>query len=482
MKIPNMKKLIFHFVFALFIAGQLSAQAYRIEVELDNFSSEELYLGFYYGDKQYLKDTAVINQNGSFVFEGDEALPGGVYLLVMPPGNQFVQLLVNPDNQSFKLKTDSLATMEKMEVEGSEDNELFYTYMNYLGSKRPEAEKLQLQISEAGDDENKKTKLEEQLKKLNEEVEAFQRKLVTDHPKTLTAALIKANFPVDMPEFKGTSEEIQEKKWRHMQKHYFDKIDLTDPRMLRTPFLYQRIDYYINNLTVQHPDTIAKAIDHVLAKLKPSEETFKYYLIHFLNAYAKSKVVGFDAVYVHIVDNYYAKGMAPWTEKEQLDKIIDNANTLKPLLIGKIAPDIQLQKRDGSKISLHEVDKPYTVLYFWRYDCGHCKKSTPDMKAFYEKFRDRGVELMAVCVKFTKDIPDCWKYVDENEINDWLHTVDPYLRSKFTTIYDIKTTPQIYILDENKEIISKKIGAEQLEEVMDKIIEMNKSEKAGSSE
>ena len=45
-----------------------------------------------------------------------------------------------------------------------------------------------------------------------------------------------------------------------------------------------------------------------------------------------------DAVYVYLVENYYATGQAAWTEEEQLKKIIDNATTLQPLLVGKIAP------------------------------------------------------------------------------------------------------------------------------------------------
>jgi hypothetical protein len=45
-------------------------------------------------------------------------------------------------------------------------------------------------------------------------------------------------------------------------------------------------------------------------------------------------------------------------------------------------------------------------------------------------------------------------------------------------VYNIKSTPQLYILDRNKEILSKRIGAEQLEEVMDRIIEMREQEQA----
>ena len=32
--------------------------------------------------------------------------------------------------------------------------------------------------------------------------------------------------------------------------------------------------------------------------MEPAKETFKYYLVHYLNKYAASKIVGFDAVYV----------------------------------------------------------------------------------------------------------------------------------------------------------------------------------------
>ena len=61
----------------------------------------------------------------------------------------------------------------------------------------------------------------------------------------------------------------------YTREHYFDHIDLSDPRMLRTPFLFQRVDYYINKLQVRHPDTLAQAIDEVLRQMEPAEETYQ---------------------------------------------------------------------------------------------------------------------------------------------------------------------------------------------------------------
>lgn len=478
------KWLLFFAVLLIYTTQTWAGDGYQIKVKINGYKNDTLYLAYHFGDKQYIKDTVLRSSNGEFIFKGDKQLESGVYLVVMAPKNQYFQVLVTDQEQQFTMSTEFDKPVEKARFEGSKENSLFYEYINYLNSHRPEADTLRAQIDRAGADQKKKDKLQAQLDELNKNVERMQQNLVNDHPRSLTAAIIKANQSLDIPEYPGVdSTEAQLKRWRFMQDHYFDNLDLADPRMLRTPFLFQRVDYYVNKLQVSHPDSIARSVDYVLDKMQPSEETFKFYLIHFLNQFAKANIVGMDAVYVHLVDRYYASGLAPWTEKDQLNKILESARTLKPLLIGKIAPDIELQKRDGAKIRLHDVDAEYTILYFWRHDCGVCKKSTPHMKTFYEKFKDKGVKIFAVCVKFTDEVPKCWEYVDENGTQDWIHTADPYNASRYSSIYDTRSTPLIFVLDRDKKILSKRIGAEQLEEVLTKMMEMKAKEKsAGASQ
>ena len=197
--------------------------------------------------------------------------------------------------------------------------------------------------------------------------------------------------------------------------------------------------------------------------MDPKSELYKYYVVHFTNKAASSKIVGMDAVYVHMVDNYYAAGKAYWAEAEQMKTMIENANKLRPILIGETAPDLQMKTRDGKDVSLHGVKAKYTILYFWAFDCGHCKKSTPIMKEIYEEWHPKGVEFFSICTKQSK-IEKCWEYIDEKEIGDWMHVTDKYMR--FYKEYDITSTPTIFVLDENKQIISKRIGAEQLGEML----------------
>lgn len=447
---------------------------YSIKVKLKGFTEKQLFLGYHYGDKQYLKDTAEINPQGYFVFEGDEPLPGGVYLIVMPPDNQYFQILVNDKEQNFTITADPKDPVKDTKIEGSPDNKLLYDYLNYLAAKRPLADTMRAQVERLKNNPTELDRVTKELEKLNKEVEQYQKDFVAKHPNTLTAAIIKANLPLDVPDFPGTTKEVQDSlKWRYSLEHFFDNVNLADPRMLRTPFLFERINYYIEKMNIQHPDTLSKAVDYILKKVQPAEETFKFYLIHFLNYYAKSNIVGMDAVYVHLVDNYYSKGLAPWTDSTQLQNIIENADDLKPTLLGKRAPNVQLLARDGKKFMTDDVKAEYTVMIFWAYDCGHCKKATPIFKAFYDKFKDKGVKIVAIC-RNNKDVPECWKYVDENGTGDWIHAYDPY---NFTSPYYVRSTPTIFILDKDKKILSKRIAPEQLEEVMDRIIEMNKKEK-----
>lgn len=463
----------FYLLFGLFCWSFLSAQsAYQIEVQIDGYEQQELYLGHYLMDKQYLSDTAYI-EAGKFVFQGEESLKPGMYLVVMPPENRFFQLLINEGEQRFSVHVKDIADVSNgMQIEGSADNKLFYDYLAYLREKRPEADGLRQQISET-QDTKKLEKLNERLDKLNAEVRAYQDNVIATQPQSLTAAIIRVNLPLEQPDFSGIKDSLEQQKavWYYNKQHYFDAIQLGDPRMVRTPFLFQRVDSYIQKMTYQQPDSLAKSLEFVLDQMVPAEETFKYYLVHYLNEYAASKIVGFDAVYVALVEKYYQTGLASWTEEEQLEKILDNAKRLKPLLIGKIAPNIEMETKQKEKIWLHDFESPYTVLFFWDPGCGHCKKSMPDMVEFYEAYKDKGVEVFAVCTKLYNDLEECWDFIDEKGIGIWLNTVDPYHRSRYKTVYDIRSTPQIYILDHKKEILSKRVGAEQLPEVMDKIIE-----------
>lgn len=454
------------------LAGSLhAAGGYEIRIKLQDFDRDTLMLGYHLGDKQYVRDTTIRNAEGWFIFSGDDTLQCGIYLVIMPPDNQYFQIMVSANETFFSIQTEAKDPYRDGKVKGSSDNELFFAYMAFLAMQRNEADAIKKQRE--GTALADSLRLTEKLTSIDQKVKDYQAEIFRKHPSSLTAAVIQSSLEPEIPPMEGTGKDLELKRYHWYKTHYFDNLDLTNRCLLRTPTMFQRIDNYMQKLTVQHPDSIAISIDQILERLRPNPDAFQYYLVHFLNYYARSKFVGMDAVYVHIAKKYYASGQAPWTEKETLDKILDNAKRLEPILIGKIAPNIRMMRRDSVPVSLHDIKADYTVLFIWAHDCGHCKTSMPDMIKFYENYQSKGVQIYGVCKSKPGEEKKCWDFIDERPGMNWMHMIDTYNISRYLQLYDVQTTPQIFILDKNHKILSKRISAEQLGEVMDQIIQMD---------
>ena len=472
------------------LTASYAQQGYNINVNIDGFKNDTLLLGYQYADKQYIKDTVIRAADG-FTFKGDEKLDCGMYLFILPPENKYFQVLIDDNDQEFKLTTSEENPIQSAKIEGSDENEMFYSYLNYISEQSPKAQQFNLEIKEAKEANKKTDGLQEKLDKLNSGVDKYQLNLIDKYPESLTARIVKASREIKLPDFDMSTDEGKRARFKYLQEHWLDNIDLSDPCLIRTSLLNNKVMTYLEKLTPQVPDSIIQSVDVIIEKASGNEETKRNWLSTLLNKYANSKVIGMDAVYVHLIFNYYAKGDTPWVDEEKLQEMIENATKTEPLLIGKIAPEIALPTLDieatlkameieeneqkkfviGDKISLHGLDSPFKVLFIWAPDCGHCKKSMPKMVEFYDKFEDRGVKMYAICHQNYKKTPDCAEFITERPgMLKWLNVTDPYFRSKYQTIYNVKSTPQIYILDENNEILIKRIGADQISEVMEELI------------
>src|SRR4028118_1426256 len=99
-------------------------EAFNIKLKVNGLPKDSsIFLAYYYGDKQYIKDTAKVDATGSFAFSGKEALPGGIYMAVLP-GRKYFEFIVK--EQSFGMETDTSDYITNMKIKGSTENALFY--------------------------------------------------------------------------------------------------------------------------------------------------------------------------------------------------------------------------------------------------------------------------------------------------------------------------------------------------------------------
>jgi len=171
-----------------------------------------------------------------------------------------------------------------------------------------------------------------------------------------------------------------------------------------------------------------------------------------------SKFMGGDEVFVWLVNQFYVNGYVDWVSKNDLAKIREKAEGLSTELIGNPAPDFAFDTQDNGRMKLSEVQSPITILYFWDSECGHCRKETPRLKEFYDEYKDKGVEIVALTLE--NEFTGWKKYIQENDL-DWINGYESdFERPNFLWYYYIPTTPKKLVLGPDKTIIAKNLDVE----------------------
>jgi thiol-disulfide isomerase/thioredoxin len=225
---------------------------------------------------------------------------------------------------------------------------------------------------------------------------------------------------------------------------------------------------YFSQTVVQIPDSISAATDEVLSKTDKKNEVYRYLLTYIFNEMANSKVMGFDAAYVYIGKNYFCKeDMTPWVDTAKRFKICDRVNRLEPVLVGKRAQRLILPT-DSTEMqwkNLTDVKAKYTILAFWDPDCGHCKKEIPVLIEAYHNLKKLGIDVagFSPAIMEIENYKDWVEFIKNNNL-DWINVCDAKRHTNFRWEWDIQSTPQIYILDSEKVIKARRIGADQVED------------------
>lgn len=457
---------------------------YQITVTVKNYDQDKLILAHYLGSKIFVDDTATVADNGAFIFDGGKDLAAGIYLLVTPPENKFVEFFITDTEKKFNIILDATKLTEDVVFENAPDNTLFYEYLGFMRQNRPEMEALIKTIQEGNEEEKDVAKEEQKLEQLKLDLDEYKENIILKHPTKLTTTILKSNKKIDIPKFEGAEEEVRMQEYIYRRQHFFDHVR-ADPRFFRSKICNDMINFYMDNLTVPHPDSIIQSIDEVFRLIEPDTVAYQSYFYNYLNKYYGSEFMGMDAVFVHMVKEYTLKGKTPFFSEESNAKITKDALLWEKTLIGKTAPDLEnyildieesIKLKDAEdenrrfaldgKTYLNSISKPYTVVVFWAPDCSHCKKSMPVLVDFYEKHID-SVEVFAVCHTSFKQFGDCAQKLKEYKAIKWINTVDPYF--KYIKDYSIETTPLILLLDADKKVLYKKIAAEKLETALEQM-------------
>lgn len=459
----NMRKVLFSIILFAGLNTLVKAQAYEIKFHIDGLADTTVYMGYFFGESTYVKDTAKVDSNGDFKFDGKNTLDEGMYFLVLNKSRVF-DFLVS-DDQNFKLSTSTEDYLANLKVEGDIENQLFLEDIFFNQKSNKEAEPHVAIMRDSTSNPKQIAEARKALDVLNDKVMAHQDEIIASNPDKLITKIFLANRRIDIPAAPEGSDPKEFGYW-YMRNHFWDNFDLGDPSLLRLGrgIYKEKVEDYLDRLLLQQADTITAEIKKMADVAKKTTDTYKYLVWTATLKYQNPEIMGLDEVFVDLYDSYFASGEMDFWANEQLKKNLkERADLLRLSLIGNTAPNMVMMDVNKQMKSMYDIKKKYTILYFFDPDCGHCKKETPILSKFYNSTQF-DVEVFAVSADTS--MVKMEKYIKDMNLN-WITVNGPRTATgSYHNSYDATTTPTLYVLDDKKKIIAKKIPATRLEDFL----------------
>ena len=216
---------------------------------------------------------------------------------------------------------------------------------------------------------------------------------------------------------------------QHDFEHYWDGFPLNDKRVLTYPLIDNKLEAYFEVLPV-NSEIINDEIDKLIARAGDCVEVRDYLIWYFYRKYYNPKYMNLDDVYIHLVDEYFLKLEMENVSESVMNMMADRAHHLENLKLGAKLPNIG---------NLHSIESEYITVIFYDKTCQKCMNEGRVL----EEIQKRHPEMAIFPVE-----------INSTDVKNLL------------SLYDIQTTPMIYVLDKDKHIIAKRIKAEQVEQVL----------------
>ena len=464
MKIKILPVILFSWLFFQNLAGQSHSSQNKINEEkghkivfnIKDANEPVVYLSIRYQDKLLLRDSAYLNPAGQYIFRGDYRYESGLYSLVSAHKTPYVDFIIDK-YQYAEFDIDQSRNPENFSVKNSPENEELFAYQRTVLKTRKQVQEIQRKRQQFA-----RAKMRDslnvynrQLNSLQTEINRFTLDMIDRNPDFLFSKVQKSSLPVNIPESVLKSDTLTRNIY--YRDHYWDNVDLGDSRLIPFQILENKYqDYFFQVLRYAGTDTLIKYVDRFLQKTENDSNMYRHFLDKLTYDFQVSKVLGHDAVFVHIAKNNHLKDKAYWLDEFMIAKYEKRVKNLEPVLIGSQAAELIIPDTSGQRwISSHTLPEKYILLWFYDPTCVTCKAESENLRTLYDSLTRAGTRNFEVyAVGNDIDIERWKRYVKENNY-PWIQVGGPVANIDYMAAYNIyeSGTPSLFILNGNREII-----------------------------
>ncbi|OQX80119.1 MAG: hypothetical protein B6D64_03780 [Bacteroidetes bacterium 4484_276] len=201
------------------------------------------------------------------------------------------------------------------------------------------------------------------------------------------------------------------------------------------------------------------------------EEDEKSYILDF----AKTNNTSVVSPYIALRYNYYFT----LAELEEISSLLDasiagskyvgklnqRVEKLNSVREGKLAPVFIQNDTLGNPVSLEDFRGKYLLIDFWASWCGPCRAENPNVVEAYQKFNDKGFDILGVSLDRNKAK---WIAAIADDNLTWTHVSDlKYWDNEASKLYGVSSIPANFLLGPDGVIIAKDLRGEALQDKLE---------------
>ena len=140
----------------------------------------------------------------------------------------------------------------------------------------------------------------------------------------------------------------------------------------------------------------------------------------------------------------------------------------RPLLGGTL--DIAFTALDGAKVDLAAMKGKVVLVDFWATWCAPCVASQPKLAEAYEKFHDKGFEVIGISLDRVGDKAQVQSFVKKKNLA-WPQAFGVEGRSdEFANKYGINGIPATFLIGKDGKIAALDVGGHELEIKLEELL------------
>ncbi|MFT3947857.1 MAG: TlpA disulfide reductase family protein [Agriterribacter sp.] len=144
---------------------------------------------------------------------------------------------------------------------------------------------------------------------------------------------------------------------------------------------------------------------------------------------------------------------------------------LQQSAVGTIVKPFSVMGKD-SVINIEFFRGKYVLLDFWGSWCAPCRQSHPHLKELYEKYKDKGFEIISIAFEKNENDRESWLAAIKKDSLPWIHILSNEVKKKnnvdLLSLFAIQSYPTKILVDkEGKIILKPQYGTDELDKMLE---------------